>query len=73
MMRKICPCNSCAQTQQCVSHDNMRFYCNRCLPNYVRQQWYWMENTNSEQPKTFGNATIEVPKIQKESSKSKKS
>lgn len=42
-MHKICPCQSCGRTATCVSHDTLRFYCNRCLPMFTRQNFYWMD------------------------------
>lgn len=36
MMQKIMPCQGCGQVLMCISHDKIKFYCNRCLPYYVR-------------------------------------
>ena len=55
-MRKVCPCNGCRQTQMCVSHDNLNFYCNRCLPYYTRQNAYWVDELPNPHSKQSGPA-----------------
>ena len=60
-MDKVCPCNSCGQTARCVSHDTFRFYCNRCLPYFIRQNLYWIEENETApvaEPRTLSREPI---------------
>lgn len=72
-MQKICPCNSCGQTAMCVSHDNQRFYCNRCLPHFARQKMYWKQEQPPKQEVLSAKESTTSSKKTSSKSKAKKS
>lgn len=68
MLRKICPCSGCGQANMCVSYDTFKFYCNRCLPHFVRNKWDWVR----DQPETKAEPTSATEKKSPNKSISKK-
>lgn len=58
MLRKVCPCLGCGINTMCVSHDSLHFYCNRCLPYFIRGHFY--ENQEPEEKKV---ETSSEPKV----------
>lgn len=65
VLNKVCPCNSCGKVNRCISHDTFNFYCNRCLPYFIRGQFYdqpTVETTTNESQNTGQKGTGRKPK-----------